>query len=395
MLISENIYDEVDESLHNKKEQVENILKKTDTLPDLYYAFDTNTTVRITPEAKPEHFIDTTFYNSEDKEDVRYRTFVFTENFKHKIYQFKIAESLIETEDIIQGIIISMLVVFLVLILILISFNYFISKKIWNPFYKTLKSLNDFDLQNNTKPEFGESNITEFKKLNETLYIMSEKMIKDFSIQKEFSENASHEIQTPLAIIRSKMELLIQSENFTGDQAKILQDISDMVNRLSRINKALLLITKIENQQFPAKEDLHLDLVIRKHMRNFEELIADNNIETKISLQSSLLISMNPLLADILVTNLISNSIKHNVPHGKFFISQTANSILFKNTGHPLNFNPDFMFNRFRKDMQNSDSLGLGLSIVKKIADTNGMLIEYKYEENMHIFRLVFNLPTK
>jgi signal transduction histidine kinase len=272
----------------------------------------------------------------------------------------------------------------------LIAFNYFLSKKIWKPFYKSLNSIENFDLQNSKKPEFGESNIIEFEKLNEALNRMSEKMLKDFSLQKEFSENASHEIQTPLAIIKSKLELLIQSENYTEEQAKLIQDISDTVNRLSRINQALLMMTKIENKQFPVKEDLDLGLVIRKHLQNFEELIAEKDIETKTNLQPSYCISMNPLLADMLVTNLISNAIKHNVSHGKFFISQTANSIIFKNTGDPLTFDPDLIFDRFRKDRQHPDSLGLGLSIVKKIAESSNIRIEYSYENEMHIFKLIF-----
>jgi signal transduction histidine kinase len=390
VVISKNIYDEVDENLHNKKLQVENILKKTDSLPDLYYAFDTNTTVKLTPEVKPERFIDTTYYSSEEKDDVRYRILVFTEKFNHKIYQFKISESLIESEDIIQGIIESMLAVFIILIIILFSFNYFSSKKIWRPFYKTLQKLENFDLSKNSKLEITESNITEFKKLNTTLQIMSSKILRDFSIQKEFSENASHEMQTPLAIIKSKLELLIQSENFTEDQVTLLQDISDTLNRLSRINQALLLITKIENKQYPVKENIDIGMVIRKHLQHFEELITEKSIETKIQLQSSTRIDMNPLLADMLVSNLISNAIRHNVVNGKLFISLTDHFLKFENTGLPLNFNPDSMFDRFRKGTQNSNSLGLGLSIVKKIVESSGMRIEYTFENNLHLFQLVF-----
>jgi signal transduction histidine kinase len=197
-------------------------------------------------------------------------------------------------------------------------------------------------------------------------------------------------MQTPLAIIKSKVELLIQSENYSEDQIRLIQDISDTVNRLSRINQALLLITKIENKQFPVKEDLDLSLIIKKHIRNFEELFIEKNIEVKINLLSSLRFGMNPLLADMLVTNLISNAIKHNVQHGIFVISQTENSIIFENTGLPLNFNHDLLFDRFRKDRQHPDSLGLGLSIVKKIVDSSNMQIEYRYENNMHIFQLIF-----
>lgn len=390
VVISSDIYDDADESLSSRKMQVEDFLKKNDTLPDFKNSFDSLAFITEVKSAQQERFADTTFFSKEENEDVEYRALIFTENFHNKIYQFIITKSQIESDDIIEGIIISMLIVFVILLVILVTFNYFLSKKIWKPFYKSIESLEHFDLHGGRKAELGKSNIAEFKKLNHVLKNMMEKMQKDFSNQKEFSENASHEMQTPLAIIKSKVELLIQSENYTVDQMRLIQDISDTVNRLSRINQALLLITKIENKQFSVKEDLDLGLIIKKHIRNFEELFAEKNIYIKINLLTSFQIGMNPLLADMLITNLISNAIKHNVQNGKFIISQTENSIIFENTGHPLNFNPDLLFDRFRKDRQHPDSLGLGLSIVKKIIESSDMQIEYRYENEMHIFQLIF-----
>jgi signal transduction histidine kinase len=389
-IISADIYDEADEGLSDKKIQIENYIRKNDTLPDFSNSFDNQIFVSIAKEVRPDCYTDTTFFSLEENEDVEYRILTFTEKVNNEIYQIIIAKSQIESEDIIQGIIVSMLLVFIILLVVLITFNFFLSRKIWKPFYKSLRSLENFKLQNNKKPELGKSNIAEFRKLNEVLKTMTDKMLKDYISQKEFSENASHEIQTPLAIIKSKLELLIQSENFSEEQAKLIQDISDSVNRLSRINQALLLITKIENHQFPVKEELDLGLVIKKHIRNFEELFSVKNIETKINLLPSFRIAMNPLLADMLVSNLISNAVKHNVQNGKFNISQTEKLLKLENTGNPLNYNPDSMFERFRKDRQDSDSMGLGLSIVKKIVESSHMQIEYHYENGMHVFQLKF-----
>jgi signal transduction histidine kinase len=221
---------------------------------------------------------------------------------------------------------------------------------------------------------------------------MMEKMLKDFSIQKEFSENASHEMQTPLAIIKSKLELLIQSENYTEEQAKFIQDISETVSRLSRINQALLLIARIDNKQYPLKENLDIVDIIKKHLDNFEELIAAKSIDKKVYLQTALHVSMNPLLADLLITNLISNAIRHNLPNGKLYISQTRNSIVIENTGEPLSINPEMMFERFRKGRVDSNSHGLGLSIVKKIADSCNVQIDYLYDDGFHSFRLIFDI---
>ena len=388
IIISTDIYGDADESLSIKKDQINEFLKKKDTLPDLSDSFDTLFFINVVVHANPDRFADTSFCSKEENSEVDYRELVFTQKFHNKIYQFIITKSQIESDDIIQGIIFSMFLVFIILLIILISFNYYLSKKIWKPFYHTLDSLGKFDLQNKIIPEIEESNINEFKKLNEVLRTMMEKMLKDFSIHKEFSENASHEMKTPLAIIKSKLELLMQSDNYTDNQIKLIQNISDTVNRLSRINNALLIITKIENKQYSVKEDIDIGIVIRRHMQNFEELISEKKINAKINIHNSLLLQMNPLLADMMIMNLISNAIKHNIPNGNFFITQTDKVLTFENSGPPLNFNTDYMFERFAKDRLNPDSLGLGLYIVKKIAENSDVKIEYHYENNDHIFNL-------
>jgi signal transduction histidine kinase len=389
VFISNDIYEDADESLAIKKDQIEDFIKKKDTLPDLSRPFDSLVFVSEVNAVQPDRFTDTTFFSKEEGEDVDYRALIFMVKYQDTIYKYVITKSQIESDDIIESIIYSMSMVFVILLIVLVTFNYFLSRNIWKPFYKTLKSLENFDLTNNKDPDLGESRIAEFRKLNDALKKMTTKMLNDFSIQKEFSENASHEMQTPLAIIKSKLELLIQSESLSETQAKLLQEISDTTNRLSRINQALLLIAKIENKQYPAEKDVDITAVIKKHVLNFEELISQKNIETRIALQSPFYITMNPLLADVLVTNLIANAIKHNIRGGSIIISQNANTVIFENTGIPLNLDPGLLFDRFRKGRQHADSMGLGLSIVKKICENNHILIDYSFENGMHSFRMI------
>jgi len=128
--------------------------------------------------------------------------------------------------------------------------NYIISRRLWLPFYETIKKINSYDIKNKTLITFPETNIAEFGKLNAVLSSMSQKIREDFFNLKEFTENASHEIQTPLAIIKSKIELLVQSENLSENQVELIQTIDQSVTRLSKLNSGLLLITKIENNQY-------------------------------------------------------------------------------------------------------------------------------------------------
>ncbi len=390
VIISNVIYDEIDETLLDKKAKIVEQLSANDSLPDFNNAFDSHITIALSADSVSQQFIDTVFFNKEENEDVAYRSLIFSAKSNGKIYRFAVSKSLIESEDLIQGIIVSTLLVFLILLLMLISFNYFISKKIWRPFNKTLESLEKFDVTSNVDFSITENNITEFKKLNEAICRMTDKMKKDFSIQKEFTENASHEIQTPLSIIKSKLELLLQEEGLKENQVKFIRETYDAANRLSKLNQALLLITKIENQQFPKKESIDFGSIITKHLKNFEELIAEKNIELNVNYNSSKSVSINPLLADILISNLIGNAIKHNIPNGKINITYTDLGVMIENSGNALVSDPVDLFNRFRKDKQNSESLGLGLSIVKKIAETSGMQVEYSFTNGLHSVAIIF-----
>lgn len=390
-IISADIFDEIDENLLNKKELIEAQLKKKDSLPDFNNAFDSHINVVPAEKELSPQFIDTSFFSNEEKEDVEYRTLVFTEKFQNNIYKFTVSKSIIESEDLVQGIVVSLLLVFFILIATLIIFNYFISKKIWVPFYRALQSIEKFDVSVNKNLELSESKIAEFRKLNATLIRMTSKLNKDFILLKEFTENASHELQTPLAIIKSKLELFIQKEGFTDDQAAVIREIYESVNRLSKLNHALLLITKIENQQFPKQENVNIAVVLKKHLKNFEELMDDKKIELSMNTDSSVRISINPLLLDLLLSNLLSNAIRHNISGGKISVVLNNSGLTIENTGPELRNDPSELFNRFRKDKQNTDSLGLGLSIVKKIAESSGMQIGYTYNNNnMHSLKLVF-----
>jgi signal transduction histidine kinase len=205
---------------------------------------------------------------------------------------------------------------------------------------------------------------------------------------KEFTENTSHELQTPLAIIKSQIELLIQADNLTEAQYKNLSKSISAINKLSKLNEALGLLAKIENSQFQATESLDLTSLIESKLSNCEHLLEIKSIEVKKKMDSSFKVEMNSLLADILIENLINNSIKHNVQNGKINIEVNTREIKIFNTGIPLSYPTSELFQRFTKS--NSQSLGLGLSIVKEICSQNNIKINYEYEDNWHKVTLLF-----
>jgi signal transduction histidine kinase len=229
----------------------------------------------------------------------------------------------------------------------------------------------------------------EFKELNQFLEKMTNKALEDYRALKEFSENASHELQTPLAIMRGKLELLMET-NINEEQASFILSIQNAVQKLSAVNQSLTLLTKLENQEYqPQRFDF--SLLVDKSIAAFRELIEMKSIKLTAQTAAAVNINLNPLLADILFTNLLNNAIRHNVANGTISIVLTPASLVIENTGEPPKTNIDELFKRFKKDNQSSDSTGLGLAIVKQICELNNFNVKYLYRNGIHILTVTFS----
>ena len=165
---------------------------------------------------------------------------------------------------------------------------------------------------------------------------------------------------------------------------KAIQTVYEAAGRLSKLNQSLLLLTKIDNQQFQTKEPINLSQTIENQIINFEDFITGKQISITKNLDTAVELSINPNLLDILISNLLINSIKHNLRNGTISVVLTHKKLTIQNTGKPLVNSPNDFFGRFKKHNTESDSLGLGLAIVKKICDTNNLKIDYQYQNNLH-----------
>jgi signal transduction histidine kinase len=318
------------------------------------------------------------------------RVLFFSMNISSKNYKISISKSQQETEDLIQLIVSITLALVALLLFILFIINRFVFNKLWHPFHNTINELKKFDVSSNNTLKLHHSNINEFNDLNNAVAKMSHRVVKDYESLKSFTENASHEIQTPLAIIQSKMELLVQGENFTSVQLKNIQTINDEISRLSKLNKSLLLLTKIDNNQFIETEKIELSNILNKQLNNYEELFEAKNIIVTKKLEDSSAILMNETMAEILITNLITNAIKHNINNGAINIVLNKKQLIINNTGKKLTTNTVDLFERFKKEKPESDSLGLGLSIVKKICERYRFTVNYDYANSLHSIEITF-----
>ena len=295
----------------------------------------------------------------------------------NKFYEITVRQSMSEAEVLLSSLLPAVVLLFLIILSGVLFMNSYISNKVWKPFYSLIEKLRVYDLLKTKIIEYEHTDITEFNELNLSVEKMTHKIYQDFLNQKEFNENSSHEMQTPLAIIRNKLELLIQSGNLKEEEMQLIESMFDAVKRLSLLNRGLLLISKIDNQQFSEIEKVEMELIVRNTLKNFDIQIQDKNIRTEVNIFDPCNLHFNIILADILLNNLISNAIRHNKKDGEIYIELTRFYLKIENTGLPLKVSPEVLFERFRKNSDSEYSIGLGLSIVKKICDLFNYRIKY------------------
>ena len=381
-----------------EKTFIEKKIKMYDTLPDLRLEINDHLIIKKVDEGtKFKTSIRDTFLLDEDEEHelLNAKSISFIAGGKKGKYKVTLIKLLVESEDLIWAISISLFTITGLFILALYVINSKLSKKIWSPFYLSLEQVKRFDISSAKKIHLDyKTDITEFNELNRTIEAMIDKIFADYQNLKEFTENASHEIQTPLAIIKNKLELLIQTENLNSDQMLLIESINGAANKLSKLNKSLLLLTKIENEQFQEKEVVNLGMLFEKQIDNFRELINAKEIKYDIVKTADYFATMNLSLAEILVNNLVWNAIKHNYQKGKIQLVISNQGISISNTGDLLRFNAKQLFERFKKNNSASTSLGLGLSIVKKICDSQQIQINYSFSDPIHKITLEVNLQN-
>lgn len=308
-------------------------------------------------------------------------------NGKH--YYLSAYHGLVESDDIAEAVATALAWIILLLLVVTALLSVLISKRILAPFDRSLKAIRAFQLKRREPIVLPRTDTDEFKKLNNFLSDMMGKAQQDYLSLKEFTENASHEMQTPLAIIRGKLELLLDTP-LSDEQARLIVSAQNALNKLSKMGHSLTLLTKIENQEFVAPEQVNLSELLSDTLFAFEELMVMKSIRLEKQLEEGVDIKLHPVLADILVGNLINNAIRHNIEGGYIGVYLTQKHLTIKNTGLALEGEASEMFGRFKKGSANSDSIGLGLAIARRICEQSGLRISYVYQDELHTITLYF-----
>lgn len=317
----------------------------------------------------------------------RFRGLISYIKISEKPYRIIVETNVEEADETVLAISIITCIFIALLILGFIFLNKRLSKKVWQPFINSLEKLRGFDLNNASSIDFATTDIVEFKELNSVLSKLIDSNILVYSQQKEFLQNASHELQTPLALLKSKIDLLIQDKALTQQQRETIGALSASVSRVSKINKNLLLLAGIENKTYPSTYIL-LNKVSIRILNDFKEYLSGERIVIE-NLSGRTSLETNESLLEILITNLLSNAFRHSQENAKVSVELVNRKLTIKNTGDS-SLKSEALFKRFQSASPDNPGTGLGLAIAKEICHKYGWKISYQFANNEHQFSVIF-----
>ena len=379
----------LDKDLVIEEKEIQAYIKNYERLPssgDFLHQKVTYNKLGTAQKIERSFFYDN-FYNEEDNENEPGRSLVTIVNLKAEKYQVTISKSRVEAEDLVRLIFMITLTVTVLLLISLLLINRFVLQRIWSPFYSTLNMMKAFNITQKEEIKPSHTKIDEFNELSDSANAMATRVRQDYKELKSFTDNASHEMMTPLAIVNSKLDSLLQTGSFSSSQGAILEDIYHAIGRLIKLNQSLLLIAKIENNLIPDIQDIDLHQLINDKVVQFQELLEKDSLKLDLQLSFSK-IRMSKYLVDILLNNLLANAIWHNHKGGCVGIILQPKYLQITNTGKIGTLDSQ-LFERFSKS-STSEGTGLGLAISKQICSLYGFSISYNYLAEKHQFKIEF-----
>lgn len=343
--------------------------------------------IQITDKEIVYSFSDTVLIVNESY--ILYRKLKFSYLQDEQYYQVSILKNQSQSDSLIKKIVIMNVGFAMLFFLIMFFVNRHSIKSALSVFYSTIRKLEDFELSKLQTLTLETAEVQEIKKLNEVFEKMATQIYNDFEAQKEYTENVSHELQTPLAIISSKADELMQADNLSKEQMEQLALLLETTNRLSKINQALIFLTKIDNRFYTQGSTFSLNDLIKEKLQIFDSAIQEKKLILELDLLDITHINMNPYLAETLIINLIKNAIIHNTSGGVLRIQLRNNALSISNSGSPLSFPEKDIFKRFTRSENSKKNLGIGLSIVQRICELYTFKIAYTFGSE-HQFKIIF-----
>ena len=323
-----------------------------------------------------------------ESEPARILTTLFRDK-DNRFYELSVYTPSIEKRDLKESIFYLLIGLFVILLVIILLINIWVFHRSMKPFYQLLEWLEHYRLGKNNEKLSIETHTTEFRKLNEAVsrYVAHSEEV--FEKQKQFIGNASHELQTPLAICQNRLEMLLEDETLGEQQMSEIMKTYQTLEYLSKLNKSLLLLSKIDNHQFSEEKEVCLNEVLHRYMDDYQEVYAYRDITLTVEEEGELYWNMNETLAVVLITNLLKNAFVHNINKGSIRIVVSSSGIRFGNTASGSALDGSRVFDRFYQGSKKKEgSTGLGLAIVDAVCRHSSLKIRYRFEEDMHWFEV-------
>ncbi|CAN5245730.1 hypothetical protein BH09BAC1_BH09BAC1_04270 [soil metagenome] len=382
------LINQMDLNLQMEREEIEMEIQEDAALPEeldfnqMWVAY----TEMSTP--LPTQFLSTEAVKQGTVLSVRQLRFPATVNGKS--YQITISTPLEHTQHLLNVIILVTIVMIAFMLVIMFLINKNIVSRLWKPFYETIDKTARYDLMHEAPMALEDTEIDEFTLLNNSINKMTARAQKEYLSLKEFTVHAAHEMQTPLSVIRLKLDTLIQNEHGSNDNAVTILELERSVNKLSRLHRSLLFLTKVENRQFALNETVRLDKLIEEKCAELAELLSAKEINCVLSLVP-VSVLFHTHLAETVVGNLIVNAIQYNIKGGEININLTDKKLTVSNTSSTGELDRTKVFQRFyRYNTAQGEGNGLGLSIIKQICDFAGYNIEYSHQAETHVFSIAW-----
>lgn len=338
------------------------------------------------------HVIQKPLYNKAEGHEVDYRIYNREIEIQGNNYILMSRIAMIEDKDLISTLIGQYGILFLILFVCMFVVQRIMSKRLWNPFYDSLSKIECFDIDHGNLPQFEKTEIKEFSRLNTILSNLISNDLNAYNQQKEFVQNASHELQTPLAVFQSKLDVFFQEPNLSEKQVETIHSLYDILSRLTRLNKNLLLLARIDNKQFKETEKIDFNRILDKQLDYLKVLAESDGITITTSINGHIILSANKILLESLINNLVVNAIRHNTQtnDAQIIITVNENSFIVENTGEKAALDTEKIFRRFSRTSENKKGNGLGLSIAYQICKLHDWVLLYSFQNDMHCFSVIF-----
>lgn len=386
--VIDEVNDETDDSLEDYSELIitrmlsgQEIPSRSDGTNNSYYL--TKVSEEYAEKHKKIRYSDEMIYIPEKKETEPARILkTIFKNADEEYYELTVSIPNIEKEDLREAILHWIIFLYFTLLVTILLINLWVFHRSMRPLYTLLKWLDNYTINGNSPILENKTTITEFKKLNEAVIRQTERNKNLFEQQKQFISNASHELQTPLAICRNRLEMLADNDTLTEEQLTEIFKTQSTLDYIIRLNKSLLFLSKIDNGQFQEVKEISFNELIHRFLPDYEEAYGYLNITTRIEEKGTFTVGMDEALSGALISNLLKNAFVHNRPdQGEIDIEITSDSITLLNTGDEEKLDETHLFERFRQGKTKKEgSTGLGLSIMAAICKTYHLQIRYFYQ---------------